>query len=307
MFEAKSLLFYYATTPVHMGAGQAAGAIDNPIQREVHTEHPLIAGSGIKGALRHHLQRQWNGSADWIRRIFGPDSKRDNPSDHAGAISFTDAAVIAFPVRCAKRAFVYATCPTALARLHRMAETALVPCEWKVESPGEDWALASSDAALSGQKLLLEVFDFDAKVSSNVTNISHWLVRYALPANGSSGYFREKIQSDLVVLTDGDFGHFARHATVVEPHVRINNESGTADSGGLFYTECLPPETVLAGLALASIERVKNGNKSEWPAGEILARLLQGADGAPGIDQKLVQFGGDATTGRGLVLLSAAK
>ena len=35
-----------------MGAGQAVGAINNPIQREVHTSHPLIAGSGLKGAVR---------------------------------------------------------------------------------------------------------------------------------------------------------------------------------------------------------------------------------------------------------------
>lgn len=304
MFEAKKLLFYYATSPVHMGAGQAVGAIDNPIQREVHTEHPLIAGSGIKGALRHHLQRQWNGKGEWIKRMFGPETA--NASEHAGALSFTDAAMVAFPVRCAKRAYVYATCPTALARLQRLAEAAGLACTWTVAQPGENQTLVASTAALSKDRLLLEVFDFEATADPNVTAIAGWIAQHALPAGGSHDWFRGKVEKDLVVLTDADFGHFVRHATVVEPHVRINNDSGTADSGGLFYTECLPPESLLAGLALASIERVTKGKTAEWKAEDILARLLSGAEGADGIDHKLVQFGGDATTGRGLVMLNAA-
>jgi CRISPR-associated protein Cmr4 len=53
MFEKHAAVFLYAVSPVHMGAGQAIGVIDNPIQRERHTEHPCFAGSGIKGAVRH--------------------------------------------------------------------------------------------------------------------------------------------------------------------------------------------------------------------------------------------------------------
>jgi CRISPR-associated protein Cmr4 len=45
-------VFLYAVSPVHMGAGQAIGVIDNPIQQR-HTNHPCFAGSGIKGAVRH--------------------------------------------------------------------------------------------------------------------------------------------------------------------------------------------------------------------------------------------------------------
>ncbi len=56
MFEHTRLLFLYAVSPVHMGAGQAISVIDNPIQRERHTDHPLVAGSGLKGTLRHHLE-----------------------------------------------------------------------------------------------------------------------------------------------------------------------------------------------------------------------------------------------------------
>ena len=55
MFQAHAALFLYATSPVHMGAGQAFGLIDNPIARERHSEHPVFPGSGLKGAIRHRF------------------------------------------------------------------------------------------------------------------------------------------------------------------------------------------------------------------------------------------------------------
>jgi CRISPR-associated protein Cmr4 len=127
----------------------------------------------------------------------------------------------------------------------------------------------------------------------------------------SNQFFADKLKTDLVLLSDTDFAHFARHAMVVEPHVRINDESGTADDGGLFYVENLPPETLMVGLAQASVERFKkDSRRSDSPellsASRVLAQVLAGeGDQLPGIRGKLLQIGGDATTGRGLVLVQA--
>ncbi|EQD59246.1 protein containing DUF324, partial [mine drainage metagenome] len=55
MFTKERVVFIYTVSPLHMGAGTALGLIDNPIQREVHTDWPSMAGSGIKGAIRHAL------------------------------------------------------------------------------------------------------------------------------------------------------------------------------------------------------------------------------------------------------------
>jgi CRISPR-associated protein Cmr4 len=84
MFEKRAILFLYAVSPVHMGAGQAVGVIDNPIQRERHTGHPCFAGSGIKGAVRHGFEAI-GGDGRLIDTLFGPESGRDNL--HAGAVS----------------------------------------------------------------------------------------------------------------------------------------------------------------------------------------------------------------------------
>ena len=113
MFEKTAAVFLYAVSPVHMGAGQAVDVIDNPIQRERHTQHPCFAGSGIKGAVRHSYAAL-GGSKDDIARLLGPDS--GSSPLHAGAVSFGDAQMLALPVRSLKGGYVYATCPQALAR-----------------------------------------------------------------------------------------------------------------------------------------------------------------------------------------------
>ena len=90
---------------------------------------------------------------------------------------------------------------------------------------------------------------------------------------------------------------------VVEPHVRINDNTGTADDGGLFYVENLPPESLLIGLAQASHTRARKGapDSDALTAEQVLARVFEGEALLPGIDARVLQIGGDATTGRGLV------
>jgi CRISPR-associated protein Cmr4 len=306
MFEATQLVFYYAVSPVHMGAGSAIGAIDSPIQREVHTKHPMFAGSGLKGALRHQFNRAWPQTL--INRIFGPDT---SASDFAGALSLSDAQLVALPVRSLKGGFAYVTSPLALARLHRLATQAGMALDWSTPTVAADKALVASAELLQGKQLVLEAFEFPAEVDDKLKTIAQWIAPHALGGAGNS-FFAEKFKTDLVLLNDTDFAHFARHAMVVEPHVRIDDASGTASDGGLFYVENLPPETLMVGLAQASIERFKKNSRSTESAAllsapEVLAHVFAGqGDTQPGIGGKLLQIGGDATTGRGLVMVQAA-
>jgi CRISPR-associated protein Cmr4 len=306
MFQAQQLVFYTCVSPVHMGAGQAIGAIDNPIQREVHTGHPLIAGSGLKGAVRHHFAHTWE-DKNLITRLFGPE--RD-ASEHAGAVAFTDATLVAFPVRSLNNTFVYATCPSALARLKRLARE---KAAWNVpaisasdETPP---AMTSSNKAVSNnRRLVLEAFDFNASEDNGVAAIAQWLAVNSLPQTDEHSFFRDKLKTDFVVLPDTEFGYFVRNATVVEPHVKINNDTGTAEGEMLFYTENLPPETLLAGLVLASVERRKKGDNGNGlkSAEEVLKAVLRDEGKRKGLADRLLQVGGDATTGRGLIVIHPA-
>ena len=313
MFSAKKALFIYCVSPVHMGAGTALGLIDNPIQRERHTEYPMIAGSGLKGAVRHHFWSQLDdGSrkdkANLLNRLFGPET---NASDFAGAISFGDAQLVAFPVRSVKKSFVYATSPTVLARAMRTLDIAGVNTKWTIPDVKVSHCRLLNPQLLSGNKLLLEAFEFTAPTppDNDLHAIAEWLAKNALPDSDAYAFFRDKLATDLALLSDEEFGYFARNATVVEPHVRINNETGTADDGGLFYTENLPPESLLLAPVMASVERSTDkvrGDENRLDADAALKTVIAGnGNGFGGLDGKLLQIGSDATTGRGQVMIKA--
>lgn len=289
MFEQKAAVFLYAISPVHMGAGTAAGVIDNPIQRERHTGHPSFAGSGIKGALRHSFEAL-GGPKDAIARLFGPESRSDDL--HAGAVSFGDAQLVAFPIRSLRGGYVYATCPAALARARRLLAMVGTKAEWKIPTVKEGQCVMANKDLLSGTKLHLEVFEYDATVSGDIGTIGADLAVRGLPEDDGHAFFRTKLGRDLVVLSDTDFAYFVQNATLIEPHVRINPKTGTAEKGGLFYTENLPPESLLLAPVMASGTR---DGKDKLDAVAVMSQIRAVMHG------KLLQIGGDATTGRGLI------
>ena len=293
MFQRQAALFLYAVSPVHLGAGDAVGVIDNPIQRERHTGHPCFAGSGLKGALRHGFEAI-GGDKALINRLFGPAS--DSPTLHAGAVSFGDAQLVAFPVRCLKNGYVYATCPQALARAQRLLALLGNPVDWAVPAVDEGDCLLVNDKLLTGDKLHLEAFEYSARLSESLPALAADLAKRALPGGAAYAFFRNKLAQDLVLLSDTDFAYFVQNATLVEPHVRIDETTGSAADGGLFYTENLPPESLLIAPLLASATRTGRSDE-QMDADEVLVKLRTALDG------KLLQIGGDATTGRGLVVL----
>ncbi len=302
MYERTAALFLYCVSPVHMGAGSATGVIDNPIQRECHTHHPSFAGSGIKGAVRHGFAQLCRDAAKIdaakIEAIFGPSNGEEH---RAGAVSFGDAQLVLFPVRAARQGFVYATCPQALARAERLLRLTGTDPGWSIPQVEDGHcrlpvAGAEGNAALLDDgRLNLEVFQYQAKPDAAMGTMANWLAEQALPPGPAYQYFRDKLRRHLVVLSDTDFGYFVRNATLVEPHVRIDEATGAADGGGLFYTENLPPESLLLAPLMASAERSDNPSLD---AAAVMSHMRTA------LHESLIQLGGDATTGRGLVTVN---
>lgn len=301
MFQKSTIVFFYSVSPVHMGAGSAVGVIDNPIQREKHSDHPMFAGSGLKGALRHSFETL-GGDANLKNRLFGPDT---NASDHAGAFSFGDAQLVVFPVRSLRGGFVYVTCPYALARLYRMLMLTDKAPNWVLPAAPKagEGCTVLHDELLADTALHLEVFQFTQNDTAKkaLQNVAEWLADNGLPSGASHDYFREKLKNDLVLLSNEDFKYFVQNATTVEPHVCIDPDTGTAKGTGLFYTENLPPESLLVAPLLSSAERTpekkRNGDKA-LDASAVLAKITSALTNKGG----LLQVGGNATTGRGLVV-----
>ena len=284
------ILYLFTRTPLHVGSGDSVGAIDQPIQRERHTRYAIIPGSSIKGVLRDHFNHAFKTDEDRAAKrdaaevldIFGKDNKQgDNKNFEAGKVAFGEAQLVAFPVRSAKGSFALATSALALSRLKRDAGLSLtVP-----EAPKDNTCLAGDKLIITRNNekgVVLEEYRFDVQGSFPAEWEKH--LSTALDdavLGGAIGRF--------VLLSDGDFSHFAENACQVSQHVRINDDSGTADGGGLFNEETVPSEALFAA-TLTKLRDPKSGSL-------VFDKLKQ---------EQLIQFGGNGTTGLGFCTMKLA-
>jgi CRISPR-associated protein Cmr4 len=282
------LFFIHALTSLHPGSGTALGVVDLPVQRERHTNWPVIPGSTLKGILRDACRRaDPNGQyrEDWLA-TFGPETAEADK--HAGALSLTDARILAFPVRSLKGVFAWVTCPAVLERLHR--DLGLVQANGKtvqlLTRPGKDQALCPQNSPLlvGGNKLVLEEFEFER--TGDADAVADWVARRAVADKPT----QERLRSHLVVLHNDDFTHFVRHATEIVARVGLDYERKTVKSGALFYEEFLPAETLFYSVVLSSASRREGHDKS---AADILDYLRHNLP-------PVLQIGGDETIGKGL-------
>ena len=262
------ILYLFTRTPLHVGAGASVGAIDQPVQRERHTGFPIIPGSSIKGVLRDHLKSIGSENTD---QFFGKGS--EGKDARAGDLSFGEARLVAFPVRSAKGAFALAVSPLTLRRIARDAgwtdlNVPDMPSDMKCLA-GSKLVIPGKDAAELEEYRFGVTGEFPKAWEEKLTSLLGDAV-----LGGAAGRF--------VLLSDGDLSHFAVNACQVNPHVRIDDETGTADDGGLFNEETVPSETLL----YSALTILRSGSESNV----VFDKLAT---------EQLVQFGGDGTTGLG--------
>ena len=292
------LLGLHALTSVHPGSGTALGTVDLPVQRERHTHWPNIAGSALKGILRdasrerireeEQIERKEADGHDKLTAVFGPPS--GNSSEHAGAISITDARLIAFPVRSLKGVFAWVTCHGALTRLKRDAAIVNLTCDVAEIGPDTNQAIlcSGSPCLCPDNQIVLEEFLF-SKAEGDASLIAKWMADNLLPSTDSYASTRERIKKQLVILSDDDFTHFAKQATEVLARVGLDYQTKTVKDGALFYQEFLPAETLFYSVVIANSARTR---KEQTSASNVLQTV---DDHLPGV----LQVGGDETTGKG--------
>jgi CRISPR-associated protein Cmr4 len=207
------LLFMHALTSLHPGSGTALGVVDLPVQRERHTNWPTVAGTSLKGVLRSEAKNRGM-DHDAHRAVFGPDT--ENAADHAGAIAFTDARLLAFPVRSLKGVFAWVTCPEALRRLHRDLALTGLAMPPDLPAPNAQAAVVARRSPLrQSGALVLEEFAFDAVDGAEA--IADWLADHAVEDAAT----RARLKDRLVVVDDDAFSHFAQHATEVTARIAL--------------------------------------------------------------------------------------
>ncbi|RLI76786.1 type III-B CRISPR module RAMP protein Cmr4 [Archaeoglobales archaeon] len=277
MFEKALVMYIYAETPIHPGSGAALGAVDLPIQRERHTEFPMIQGSSLKGVLRSHAQSV--GISEMEESIlFGEP-------DRVGGVSVTDARVLAFPVRSLKGLFGWVTCPFVLDRFKRDMNIAGKNITWAIPNPsGENKAIVKADSNLIiKDNVYLEDLKLDVETYDKLNEITRSFT-CALPDTQEYRQLSEKVEKDLVILTDDLFRDLVTMTTEITTRVRIGEE-GVVEEGP-WSEEYIPTDTIMYSLILIP------GRMKGLTLEEIIQKLRQ-------YDNKILHIGGDETIGKG--------
>ncbi|VVM05379.1 type III-B CRISPR module RAMP protein Cmr4 [Methylacidimicrobium tartarophylax] len=284
-----SPLYLFTRTPLHVGAGASVGAIDLPIQRERHTGFPIIPGSTLKGVFADCWNE--NGEAKIFRSedgkwLFGSE---DSDGGSAGVLQFSEAKLLAFPIRSAKGCFAWMTSPLLLRRYARdLGEPGKFGT---LREPSDDEAFFNKDVLGLGEKevLVLEEYAFSLAGAPSPT-IGQVLVSL-LPGDPIWAAVKERI----ALLSDATASFFARSSCEVAQHVRIDDRTGTAQGGALFNQENVPGETMFYVLVRAGGERrdLRGGpRRSARAARDAFRVMLEKQKG-------VFQFGADAGTGLG--------
>jgi len=305
------LLYLFTRTPLHVGAGSSVGAIDQPIIRERHTGFPIIPGTSLKGTFAdawndvlledqnekgeiRRVRVKKDGTACDAAWLFGSDSDKYAA---AGALQFSEARLLAFPVRSAKGGFAWITCPLILARAARdgvieedLVRSLLMPANGLAGKSDESAFFAADGPLALGDKVVLEEYTFTRADNGGAANVGKRLAELL-----TEDPVWQEVASRLVILSDGMMSFFAQNACEVAQHVRIDDETGTAAGGALFNQENVPSETLFYGVLHAAGER--SGNKSKDQRRNVDDAFIVFGDKLA--TQRSFQFGGDATTGLG--------
>ncbi|HDD35697.1 MAG TPA: type III-B CRISPR module RAMP protein Cmr4 [Candidatus Desulfofervidus auxilii] len=159
------------------------------------------------------------------------------------------------------------------------------------EIPPNSFPKDTSQVLISG-RVILEEYTFELTPSEDLKQFANWLAK-------KTGI--EEIPQKIVVLSNNDFKDFVHLSTEVVTRIKINNATGTVETGALFTEEFLPAETLLYSLALASpIFKEKSEEKGIFnqpgkDEAELVLEFFKA--GMP----KVMQIGGDATIGKGIV------
>jgi len=303
--QLHGILFMTAITPVHNGSGDSLGVVDREIMRERITGYPVVQASSIKGVLRDALEERHREPASRntdIQALFGPPPHQ--AAKNAGAVSFGDAHVLAFPVRSVRGCWVWATSHLVLSRFSRLLKAAGISfaCLDTItpELRGDTRFAKISRSGETGLKfkgrLLLEEFPVPYSCWEPLATFSTSMAGLLAP-DGCPAYFTNGFEQRFVLLPDDKYAYFVKHATEVIPNIRIG-DSGTTETGSLRYSEYLPSETILYSLVSFNSDRAPAaGGQSAAREPEQMMELF--TDHLP----PTIQIGADETTGKGLVNL----
>jgi len=302
MYKKVKPLFLHCQTPLHAGSGNDLGIVDLPIQREKHTGFPKIEASSLKGSIREAFEEKANDFSDKINihKTFGFDKdgiseeiKKEfkGREEFSGCLGFSDARLLLFPVKSMKGVFAWITCPQILEKFKsemELCDIKDVPNLPKESSTPQNCNLFIGNTG----NIVLEEYTFKIqnKDNKNTSDFGIWIASNVI----ADDFSKEKIRTDLVVLSNDDFRDFVNLSTEVITRTKIDNKTGTVVPGALFTEEYLPSESIMYSMVFLTNEFTKKESSLNLKEVEdFVSKMIK--------KNVVMQIGGNATHGKGLV------
>lgn len=296
MFKQAKIFYIHTISPMHVGSGSDLGIVDMPIQREGHTNFPKIEGSSLKGAIRENFERRDMTTSIKTHLTFGYDDSNapkyvkekfaeKKAQEFAGALGFSDARILLFPIKSAKNIFAWVTCPMVL---NRFIKDLKISDNEQNLTINKNTITNDSKLNIDNGSVILEEYQISIQKDDNTQALAEFL---ALELEN------EAIKEKLIILSDDDFKDFITLSTEVITRTKIDNETGVVATGALFTEEYLPSETIMYSLALASdlMAQVDFDEAIE------LATATNVMEFFTSTIPNTVQIGGNSTIGKGIV------
>jgi CRISPR-associated protein Cmr4 len=317
VWSESSLIGIYTLTATHFGTGQATGGVDLPIARDRSTGFPVLPASGLKGVARDYISEVLQ-DGDRLNTLFGKaiDAAGNGDDLQAGLLAFTEARLLAYPVRSLNRPFLHVTCPLILERLTRdlrlLDHADFLPTSWT-----GDWPLDNeerpkvyvADVDLAESALVLEDLVFRAEEVRQWQPLVDLGNRLGELLPTTEPETRGRLASGLVVIPDCDFADLMQRVIPIQARIKLtggkttdqwtNPETNVTESGNLWYEEHLPPDCLF--LAFVGHRRQRTFSRARaqnTSAGSEEASLETFTAAATQL--QVVQIGGNETVGQGL-------
>lgn len=278
-----------ALDPIHIGSGgYSLGRVDNSIVREPATGVPKIPGTSLSGAIRAYAtlikedRTEGEFSNILIEDLFGTEKE---PA-RQGMLRFYDAQIVLFPVNTTQGTVWLST----------MDRLALSPLYAE-----------SSDAKRDIKSKFVE--DKFVPISDNINAQAldfGWLL-LAADSEGREDFkeYRHSLEElkklfpvigEAALVSDRLFQHIVNDNLEVRTSVKIDPQTGAAETGALFTYEAIPTGTVLGFEILRDRHRMNSKDpKSRNAADKLLSQAVDYL--------KLLGVGGMGTRGFGRLLV----
>ncbi|MFK5953734.1 MAG: type III-B CRISPR module RAMP protein Cmr4 [Desulfobacterium sp.] len=305
MLKGTTLLFgLYTITPLHVGTGQAVGAVDLPIAREQSTGIPCIPATTLKGVVRDVMEATpaSKENKEKIILLLGPDMK-DQDGLKAGGLIFTEAQCLAIPFRSLNCPYVYVTSHLILERFERnlrafhYSETA---ANFSLKDLDSQRTYVT-DMNITKETLVIEDIIIPPSqlfFHNTIIKLARTLGKF-LPIDETST--RKRLENNLVILPDQLFTGLVRRGLPVQARIKLTAnkttaettlEDGSQEKGNLWYEETVPADSMFAFFIL---NRPGAATQKDPDPANIFATQLNKKE----MDLSLVQMGGNETVGQG--------